>query len=204
MAIEVEVESMLERVRRNHGAVRLIVHAAGILSDGLIRNQDESSMQRVFGPKADGAWYLHKHTLNDNIEKFILFSSLSALFGTIGQVNYSAANFFLDSLAANRHANGLPATSIRWPGISSIGMVAAMAPANRLLNEYCISPTQARNIILRLILEPLDIACVNIIPKAIFCDMSEVPVHKSFLKQVIHFAVSSMIGLLIHICNRCF
>ena len=59
---EESVVGVLERVRRECGPLRAVVHAAGVLSDGLMRTQDGESMRRVVDPKAMGVWYLHKHT----------------------------------------------------------------------------------------------------------------------------------------------
>ena len=57
MGVEEEVRAMLSRVRSSYGPVRMVVHAAGVLRDALIGNQDADSMRAVFSPKADGAWY---------------------------------------------------------------------------------------------------------------------------------------------------
>ena len=79
MGVEEEVRAMLSRVRSSYGPVRMVVHAAGVLQDALIGNQDADSMRAVFSPKADGAWYLHKHTQEDDLAAFVMFSSISAL-----------------------------------------------------------------------------------------------------------------------------
>ena len=98
-SIEADVEATLKRVRK-HGPLRVVVHAAGTLSDGLLPAQDSTSVQKVWGPKADGAWFLHKHTANNDqcLGAFIVYSSVSSLFGGVGQANYSAANAYLDEL----------------------------------------------------------------------------------------------------------
>jgi hypothetical protein len=85
-------------------------------------------MKTVWGAKADGAWYLHKYTLgvDNDLQSFILFSSIASLVGNIGQINYSSANSFLDSLVQYRRSLGLTAISIQWPGISGIGLAASM------------------------------------------------------------------------------
>ena len=86
MGVEDEVAAMLARVRSSHGPLRMVVHAAGVLSDALLGKQDAESMRSVFAPKADGAWYLHKHTQGDDLAAFVMYSSLSALIGNPGQV----------------------------------------------------------------------------------------------------------------------
>ena len=98
MGDEAQVVAMLDRIRKNLGELRVVVHAAGMLSDGRLDSQTEESMHRVFEPKAGGAWYLHKHTREDKLEGFMMFSSVVSLFGNMGQINYSAANAYLDCL----------------------------------------------------------------------------------------------------------
>jgi len=124
---EKQVESLLERVRNlNAGPLRIIVHAAGILDDKMFIRQDAGSMRKSFAPKADGAWFLHKHSLQDSIEAFLCYSSVSSNFGHPGQANYSAANTYMDELCRWRASRGLRSTSIMWPGIKEVGMAAKM------------------------------------------------------------------------------
>jgi acyl transferase domain-containing protein/NADPH:quinone reductase-like Zn-dependent oxidoreductase/NAD(P)-dependent dehydrogenase (short-subunit alcohol dehydrogenase family)/acyl carrier protein len=91
-----------------------VVHAAGVLEDGIISSLCVQSVEKVLAPKADAAWYLHELTEHLDLSFFTLFSSAAACMGAPGQGNYAAANSFLDSLAAHRRASGLPATSVAW------------------------------------------------------------------------------------------
>ncbi|MFE2700024.1 beta-ketoacyl reductase, partial [Streptomyces mirabilis] len=89
-------------------------HTAGVLDDGTIGSLTADRVASVMRPKADGAWNLHELTRHLDLDHFALFSSAAAAFSSPGQGNYVAANAFLDALAADRRAAGLPATSLCW------------------------------------------------------------------------------------------
>ena len=109
-----DMAALLERMRASMPPLRGIVHAAVVSSTSRIRDLDAETLGRVLGPKVDGAWNLHALTQDVPLDFFILFSSISAVWGSSGVGHYAAANCFLDSLAAYRHAQGLAATSINW------------------------------------------------------------------------------------------
>ena len=106
--------------------LRGVIHAAGVLDDGIISQQDAARFSTVMAPKVQGAWNLHALTLNKPVELFAMFSSASAVLGAAGQSNYAAANCYLDMLAHYRQARGLAATSIDWGPWSGAGMAAEL------------------------------------------------------------------------------
>ncbi|MFC0105718.1 type I polyketide synthase [Kibdelosporangium aridum] len=109
-----------------------VVHAAGVVDDGVVSALAGDRVTAVLRPKVDGAWNLHELTLQNGITAFVMFSSLAGVIGAAGQAGYAAANAFLDALAEHRRAHGLPAVSIAWGAWAMpSGMAGALTEADR-------------------------------------------------------------------------
>ncbi|MBS9535238.1 SDR family oxidoreductase, partial [Mycobacterium sp. M1] len=106
--------------------LRGVVHAAGVLGDGLVTAVTRDSLAGVWSAKATGALRLHNATLNSELDWWLGFSSMAALLGLPGQLGYATSNAWLDALVAFRHASGLPATAIDWGQWSDVGLGRSM------------------------------------------------------------------------------
>ncbi|MGN9788877.1 type I polyketide synthase [Nonomuraea sp. ZG12] len=107
------VVGLLATLPRTHPLTG-VVHAAGIVDDGVIGSLTPERVEAVMRPKTDPAWILHQLTEDYDLDLFVLFSSAAATFGGPGQGNYTAGNAFLDALAAHRRAAGLHGLSLAW------------------------------------------------------------------------------------------
>ncbi|MFE5619677.1 thioester reductase domain-containing protein, partial [Streptomyces sp. NPDC056524] len=108
-----DLAELLSSVPAQH-PLTAVIHAAGVLDDGLIGSQSPERLAAVLRPKAGAAWHLHELTRERELSAFVLFSSIAGVVGGPGQSTYAAANSFLDGLAQHRDASGLPATSVAW------------------------------------------------------------------------------------------
>jgi polyketide synthase 12/myxalamid-type polyketide synthase MxaB len=121
-----DVRAVLDAIAERMPPLRGVVHAAGVVDDATLVQQDWAKFERVLSPKVAGAWNLHSLSKESPLDFFVLFSSMVALFGASGQGNYAAANAFLDALAGHRRALGYPAISINWGPWAGNGMAGAV------------------------------------------------------------------------------
>lgn len=106
--------------------LRAIIHAAGVIDDGILLEQTPARFINVFAPKVRGAWNLFDASRDKPLDLFVLFSSAAGILGNAGQASYSAANAFLDAFATQIRSCGIHAVSLAWGPWDSGGMAATL------------------------------------------------------------------------------
>jgi acyl transferase domain-containing protein/acyl carrier protein len=129
-----QLAALLETIHATQPPLRGVLHAAGTLEDALLPDLREGRLAPVMAPKVDGAWNLHQLTAERRLDFFVLFSSVASWLGLAGHGSYAAANAFLDALAEQRRASGLPATSVGWGSFAGIGH--ADTPGGRRVTAF--------------------------------------------------------------------
>ncbi len=140
VAVAEDVERCVAQLPR---PLKGVLHLAGIVDDHLLRELTPDSVARVFAPKAEGALNLDRATAACPLDHFILFSSISSTFGNPGQINYSAANAFLDGLAASRRRQGRPALSYNLAAVAEAGIASRDLQILRLMKANGLPPVSS-------------------------------------------------------------
>jgi acyl transferase domain-containing protein/thioesterase domain-containing protein/acyl carrier protein len=127
-----QMKAAVKQARARFGALHGVLHTAGVLADGVIQLKDASVAASVLAPKVQGTLALEAALADDKhappLDFLMLFSSISAFAGLAGQIDYAAANAFLDATAQARHARGEGHTiAVDWSQWQEVGMAAELA-----------------------------------------------------------------------------
>ncbi|GAA2529140.1 hypothetical protein Ahu01nite_091190 [Winogradskya humida] len=114
--------AVVARIGESGPPLTAVLHAAGVGQATALDETDVPELASVVAAKTAGAVALDRLTANLELDAFVLFSSISATWGSGLQAGYAAANTFLDALAENRLSRGLPATSVAWGPWAGGGM----------------------------------------------------------------------------------
>ncbi|WP_249930883.1 SDR family NAD(P)-dependent oxidoreductase, partial [Paenibacillus polymyxa] len=115
------VISLLESIQEEFGCVHGIIHCAGVIHDNFILKKSREEFIEVLGPKVQGLVHLDEASSGQELDFFVLFSSISGSLGNPGQADYATANAFMDAYAAYRNTlveaqqRRGRTVSIRWP-----------------------------------------------------------------------------------------
>ena len=104
--------ALVQDIVRVHGALNAVVNCAGCLRDAYIFNKSDEDLASVLAPKVAGTLALQQACADVTLDAFVLFSSLAGVLGNAGQVDYAAANGFIDAFAEREGGNVI---AINWP-----------------------------------------------------------------------------------------
>ncbi len=137
-----DVDALMQKFGAEWPELKGIIHAAGIIDDGVLGSQDWSRFEKVFAPKVQGSWNLHEASLTKPLDFFVLFSSIASTIGSPGQINYASANAYMDALATFRHDQGLPALTISWGPWAEVGLAASLTERHRASGFQAFKPDE--------------------------------------------------------------
>jgi len=132
---EAALAALIGRLDSEGRPLRGAVHAAAVFDDAILATMAPDQLHRVLKPKVAGGWALHRATRDRDLDFFILYSSVTTLFGNPGQGAYVAANAFLEALAAYRRARGLPACAICWSAIADAGYLTRVGEVREAMES---------------------------------------------------------------------
>jgi len=118
---------IVKETKQRFGALHGVVHAAGVVDDASIAAKRQASVEGVLGPKVYGTLVLDRVLRDEALDFFVLFSSTSTAIAAAGQVDYVAANAFLDAYADKAHAEGRNVISLAWGVWADVGLAVSMA-----------------------------------------------------------------------------
>jgi acyl transferase domain-containing protein len=120
-----QMQMTLDRTLERFGALHGVIHAAGIAGGGLIQWKAPETAAKVLAPKVQGTQVLESILKETRLDFLVLCSSTVSLTGGVGQVDYCAANAFLDAFARYHTSKyGVFTVSINWDVWQDVGMAA--------------------------------------------------------------------------------
>ncbi|VEG92158.1 SDR family NAD(P)-dependent oxidoreductase [Legionella spiritensis] len=117
-----DVKKLISVIKEQLPPLGSITHAAGVSDDKPWRRTDRQNLYHILSGKAMGALYLHQATRDYTLKEFICISSITGVFGNLGQGAYAAANAFLNALCDYRMQQGLPALALIAGPIHNTGL----------------------------------------------------------------------------------
>lgn len=121
------VTTALASARKQFGEITGVIHAAGVVDDGLLQMKSVESAERIFAAKLHGTLVLDQVFRDKNLDFMVLFSSTSSILGAAGQIDYTAANAFLNAYAESRSGTtGTKVIAIDWGVWADVGMAKGL------------------------------------------------------------------------------
>ena len=141
------LHTVIENVRAQFGKIDGIFHCAGVAGNGLLATKNVSTLKTVILPKVNGTLNLDLCTQTEDLDFFVMYSSISSFIGYMGQGDYSAANAYMDAYAAYRVRQGKTALAINWPIWKETGMAHEFGLGDGETILHPILPEQGMHIL---------------------------------------------------------
>jgi len=130
------MQQMVQHATQRFGTINGVFHAAGVPGAGVIALKTTEMAERVLEPKVKGTLVLNAVLGDSKLDFFVLFSSITSILGEAGQVDYCAANAFMDAFAHLRNSRHIGSTtSLNWGRWGEVGMAVRLASTGSVLSE---------------------------------------------------------------------
>ncbi|MEY8829329.1 beta-ketoacyl synthase N-terminal-like domain-containing protein [Sedimentitalea sp. XS_ASV28] len=126
-----QMRRLKDEVTRDLGPINGVIHAAGAIDDGPLLAKDDLSIEPVFAAKIHGTQVLDDLFADGELDLLVLFSSTSTITAPAGQVDYVAANEYLNAYARSRRGGRTRVVAINWGLWSQVGMAAGAMAARQ-------------------------------------------------------------------------
>ncbi len=150
-SVETSVTELIRVIRETHGRLDGVIHTAGVIHDEAFARKTPDQLAAAFGPKVTGAVALDKAIGAAPLDFLVFYSSISGVVGNIGQVDYAAANGFLDAFAESREVRRRAGAchgrtrSIAWPLWRDGGMMLDSAQEDLMRRTTGLAPMETRD-----------------------------------------------------------
>jgi len=151
ISLESQMRRVFEQIRTESGAITGVVHCAGLAGEGLLVRKEENRIREVMAAKVAGTWILDQVTREDDLDFFMMFSSMNTVTGGMGQSDYVAANSYLDLYADSMRQQGRKGITVNWPLWQDVGLAKAYEVDNRHSLFESITPRQGAAIFTELL-----------------------------------------------------
>jgi|LSQX01.1.fsa_nt_gb polyketide synthase PksN len=136
-----DVKDIIHELHKSYGRINGIIHCAGTTGHSMIIDKTDAQLRQILLPKIQGTWILDSLTNEDNLDFFIMASSVATMFSTAGQGDYAAANAYLDSFVQFRRIKEQHAMAINWVAWKEVGMAANLGfTYDTIFKAVCTKP----------------------------------------------------------------
>lgn len=139
VAVQSDISRIINEINTTMPKIKGIIHAAGTLKDKMIMDQTWEDFIHVINPKVMGTFNIHQAMEDQELDFFIMLSSITSILGNMGQSNYAAANYFLNSFSHYRNQLNLAASTVCFGPWQGGGMVLENANIHKSMQKLGVN-----------------------------------------------------------------